>query len=726
MSFSVDAIKQLHQQNALYLILDILLIVVIPVFLIVITIRNNKQRKKQEEIFENSRLQLDQNISITKELLNDKLNTTVFVDEKDVLGNFLMQLRDKLSRNIEEDKTRKIEDKRRSWATEGQSKFAELLRTNNNDLNALAYNVISNLVKYLEANQGGFFILNKDEDQDYKDSFFELAACYAYERERIREKRINWGEGLVGRCAIEKDIIFMTDIPEDYVYITSGLGKDTPRSLLLVPLINNEDTLGVIEIASFREFEPYQIEFIEKIAEVVASTISGVKINLKTAELLAESQKQGEKLKKQEEDMRQNMEEMRIIQKEAAKQSEEFVSFSNSVNHTMIRADYDVTGTLIYANTKFLSKLAYKSNSEVEGQNIMKFIHEKDQKWFDGIWESLSKGGKHYEGFMKLITKNREDVWTLSTYTCVKNEEGDVNKILFLAIDTTENKKQSLNFEGVISALNRSSLKAEFDLSGNIVECNSNYLSQLEYSNEEILELSIFDIIESKDKERLQAVWPQINKVPFDGTLKYQTKEKKSKWFFGTFSPVKDMYGDVDKIIFVGSDNTQHELMTQKAEHQNKILVEQEAKLHENQIQLEKSLEEAKQEMLNQFKEIEKMKVLNDKTLEGALDGILTFNKNGVIIFFNKAAENIWGYNKAEVLGKGIDLLFSESTINADPFVKAMVSTKEEKVIGVRQEVMICSKAKEESSVLVLLSEAEVGNEHTFTAFIQNIEIELF
>jgi PAS domain S-box-containing protein len=726
LNFSFESISLLHRLNSIYYLLDLLLIIIFPAFILFAHISFSKVDDAKQKNLEKFKNQLEQNISLTKELLNDNLNSQVLSSDNDLLGNQLMQLRDKLKKNIEEERSRKIEDDRRSWATGGQAKFAELLRNNSNDLTVLSYNVISNLVKYLDSNQGGFFLLNYEEGQDYKETEFYLAACYAYEKQRIREKTIPWGSGLVGRCAIEKDIIFMTDIPENYIHITSGLGEETPRSLILVPLINNEEVLGVIEIASFRVFENYQIDFLKKIAEVVASTIAGVKINLKTAKLLTESQKQGDKLKKQEEEMLQNMEEMRMLQKEAAKQSEEFVSFSNSVNHTMIRADYDVDGTLIYANTKFLSKLGYKANSEVEGQNILKFINEKDHKWFDGIWENLSKGGKHYEGFMKLITSSNDDVWTLSTYTCVRNENGQVNKILFLAIDTTENKKQSLKFEGIISALNRSSLRAEFDLEGNIIDCNANYKSILEYEDSELNNISIFEIIDSVEKEKFEQVWSQIKIIPYDGTIKYVTKEKKNKWFFGTFSPVKDMYGEVDKIIFVGSDNTQHELISQKSEEQNKVLVEQEAKLHANQEVLEKRLQEAKLEMTAQFKEIEKMKILNEKTLEGALDGILTFNQAGEIIFFNKASEELWGFSKQYIIGKNVINLFSVSAIESDSFVNAMVDKSKEKIVGIRQEVTILDSNKEEKSVLMLLSEASVENEHTYTAFIQNIEIELF
>ena len=114
---------------------------------------------------------------------------------------------------------------------------------------------------------------------------------------------------------------------------------------------------------------------------------------------------------------------------------------------------------MIYANTKFLKKLGYSGNSEVEGKHISMFVNQKDRLWFDPIWDKLSIGGKHFEGDMKHVTKQGQDLWTMATYTCVRKEDDTVEKILFLAIDTTEQKKQSLDFEGQIEALNRANIK---------------------------------------------------------------------------------------------------------------------------------------------------------------------------------------------------------------------------------------------------------------------------
>ncbi len=242
------------------------------------------------------------------------------LSEQDDLGNALLEMRDNLKQAAQEEEKRKKEDEQRNWASQGIAKFSDLLRQNNDNLEELSYQIIQNLVQYTQANQGGLFMIN-DEDQENR--IIELKAAYAYSRRKYMDKQIEPGVGLVGRAVEEGETIYMSDIPDDYINITSGLGEATPTSLLIVPLKNNEEIHGVIEMASFEEFEQYQIDFVERVAENIASTLSAVKINIRTNELLEKSQQQAEEMKSQEEEMRQNMEELKTTQEESARREKE-------------------------------------------------------------------------------------------------------------------------------------------------------------------------------------------------------------------------------------------------------------------------------------------------------------------------------------------------------------------------------------------------------------------
>ncbi|MBN1181241.1 MAG: PAS domain S-box protein [Bacteroidales bacterium] len=647
-----------------------------------------------------------------------------FDDQYDKLGQALITLRDNIKQKGEDEQHRRKEDQQRSWVAEGLAKFNDILRSDNDNLEVLSYNIISGLVKYLKANQGGFFILS---DGEREEQYFQQTACFAYDRKKYSEKTVQWDEGLIGMSAHEMKTIFMTDIPDTYLNITSGLGEATPKSLLIVPLIVNDEVHGVLELASFKVFEEHEITFVEKIAESIAATISSVKINVRTANLLKESQDQAETLASQEEQMRQNMEELQATQEEAARQAEKFVSFTNSVNHTLIRAEYATDGTLLYANTKFLKKLGYNSNTEVEGKHISLFINEKDRIWFDPIWDTLSKGGRHFEGYMKHVTKQGQDLWTMATYTCVRKEDNSVEKILFLAIDTTEQKKQSLDYEGQIEALNLTNIKIEAKPDGAIIDVNDLFLETLKYTKEEILIKNVFSFIDKQELEGFAIVWKKVKDgKAYEGIIKVITNTGEEKWFRISLNAVHDMYGEIAKIIFLANDITKEKLMEIEALKYTEQLKEQEEKLRQAGDELAKKLDEARMEMKLQYKEIEKVKIRNERTLEGALDAIISISDSGKIDFFNRTAETLWGIPRKEALGKDVKILFSEDTITNDDFVARYTDPSREKIVGERREVKITTKSGEDKPVLFLISEAKVDNEKTYTAFIQNIEVELF
>ncbi|MGB5976159.1 MAG: GAF domain-containing protein, partial [Cyclobacteriaceae bacterium] len=255
------------------------------------------------------------------------------LSEKDVLGNALIDMRDNLQKVAEE-------DKRRNWATEGMARFGEILRKHTDNLEELSDQVVRNLVKYMNANQGGLFILKENGDKN-SEEFLTLTACYAWDKKKYIDQEVYKGEGLTGQAWMEKDTVYVTEIPDDYIKITSGLGEANPSSILIVPLKVNEEVYGVIELASFNVFETFEIEFVEKIAESIASSISSVRINEKTQHLLAESTELTEQMRAQEEEMRQNMEELQATQEEMQRGQRDREEKERIIDHTHISIETD-------------------------------------------------------------------------------------------------------------------------------------------------------------------------------------------------------------------------------------------------------------------------------------------------------------------------------------------------------------------------------------------------
>lgn len=222
------------------------------------------------------------------------------------LGHTLITMRDKLRINAED-------DRKRNWSTSGLAQIGEILRVSTGTTEELFDNIIKFVVKYTRSNQGGLFILNEENEGD---KFLELVACYAFERKKYLAKKIGIGEGLVGQCFLEGERIYLLEVPDEYITITSGLGGSSPNALLIVPLKVNEKIFGVLELATFDKYEAHEIELVEKLTESIASTISAVRISESTRILLEKTQQQAEEMRAQEEEMRQNMEELEATQEE--------------------------------------------------------------------------------------------------------------------------------------------------------------------------------------------------------------------------------------------------------------------------------------------------------------------------------------------------------------------------------------------------------------------------
>ncbi|MGE0076535.1 MAG: GAF domain-containing protein [Bacteroidales bacterium] len=355
------------------------------------------------------------------------------LSESDVLGEALLEMRKSLEYAKALNDERKLEEEKVRWANEGVAMFADILRQNTDNMAEFTYDVIHNLVKYVNANIGGLFLMNTENN----DKYFELASSFAYERRKYDEKRINYGEGLVGRCAKEGETIYMTELPMDYIRIASGMGDENPSSLLIVPLKLNDEVYGVIEIASFEPIEDYMIKFVEKIGESIAATISNVKVSIRTAKLLDESRIKSEELASQEEEMRQNMEELQATQEEAARKTAEMESLINALNSSSFVIEYDTNGKIISVNQAYLA-ITGQPEKEVIGthhSDNLEFTEEQKQN-YQKFWNDLRNGIIKKE--TNKINIGGKTYTFIETYSPILNESRQVIKILKIAHNVTD------------------------------------------------------------------------------------------------------------------------------------------------------------------------------------------------------------------------------------------------------------------------------------------------
>jgi methyl-accepting chemotaxis protein len=352
------------------------------------------------------------------------------LSEDDILGKSLLDMRDSLIKAREEENIRKSEEEKVKWANEGLALFSEILRQNISNQSKLGDEIIKNLVWYLNAIQGGLFVINDKSDHDE----YELIAAFAFDRKRFLNKTFAKGEGLVGTCAAEKGVIHLTEIPQEYIEITSGLGGANPNALLLVPLIIEEEVLGVVELTSFNKFKPYEIELVIKLAENIASSLHSVKVNSRTTELLEKSQEQAEMMAAQEEEMRQNMEELQSTQEEASRKTNELEGLVNALNASAYLMEYDTKGYVISVNDSYQTFLAIPRDKIIGSHHSSGLTHSENQKInYEQFWSDLRRGNirKQTTNF----TINGVSCQFIETYTPIFNQIGEVSKILKIAVD---------------------------------------------------------------------------------------------------------------------------------------------------------------------------------------------------------------------------------------------------------------------------------------------------
>lgn len=192
------------------------------------------------------------------------------LSDDDILGNSLMGMRDSLALARKQEKERLEQERKQQWINEGINRISDII-TISTKIEMLTENVTIKLVEYLDATMGTLFLLDFDENGN---QFLNLYAAIAYNRQKFIKKQIELNEGLVGACFMEKEPINLTDIPENYIQIKTGLGTTRPRNIYLSPLKFENRVYGVFEIASFTVLEKHKINLIEEVSKLFAVSLS--------------------------------------------------------------------------------------------------------------------------------------------------------------------------------------------------------------------------------------------------------------------------------------------------------------------------------------------------------------------------------------------------------------------------------------------------------------------
>lgn len=371
------------------------------------------------------------------------LTASYDADEGDILGQSLKAMQASLRAASKREEAQRHIENQQAWATKGVAEFSELFRKNTDSIDTFSYQMVRALVEYVGANVGAVFLL--EEDGATRPKYYRMAASHAYEVRRYKDHRIELGEGLVGRCGLEKKRILLTDIPSDYVKIASGLGQSTPRALLLVPMMVSEELVGVLEVASFSLFEEYEIRFIESIAGTFAGTLLTVKGNQRTQLLLQEAQEQSKTMREQEDAMRQNLEELRAIQEENEQQKAVTESLEHAVQVACFVAEFDRDARLVRVNDDFLAEIR-ASREEMIGTHAAEFLslHQEIARDFSRFWEEILSGATKRQVPVEMVRRN-ERFHFIETYAPIYDAQGTVTGVLRIGYPAPTGDKEETN-----------------------------------------------------------------------------------------------------------------------------------------------------------------------------------------------------------------------------------------------------------------------------------------
>jgi CheY-like chemotaxis protein/signal transduction histidine kinase/HAMP domain-containing protein len=199
---------------------------------------------------------------------------------KDNINEMIRNLKETTQKNAQQD-----------WLKTNLARFTRLLQ-GQRDLQAVTKLILSELAPLVSAHHGVFYMMDSQES----DARLRMIASYGYRSSRKLPTSFLPGEGLVGQCALEKTRIWLTDVPRDYIVVSSGLGSAPPNNIVVLPILFEQQVKAVIEIASLDRFTETHLSFLDQLMESIGVVLNTIEANSRTESLLTQSQSLAQEL----------------------------------------------------------------------------------------------------------------------------------------------------------------------------------------------------------------------------------------------------------------------------------------------------------------------------------------------------------------------------------------------------------------------------------------------
>lgn len=562
---------------------ELWLIDLIPFIATILFCLFRKEEKEEqidyEIVLKQKQESIDRNAEFAKKIGEGFLDSEFKAPDDDMLGWSLLRMRNNLLQT-------KQKETEQNWIAEGKELVSDILRLHNK-IDDLAYKVLTNLINYIQVIQGALYLYDEETQQ------LKAVSTYAYNRRKYLSKEFRIGEGLIGQCAYEMDIIYRTEIPDDYLTITSGLlGDKKPKSLLIVPLITDEKLQGVLEFASLdNEIPELTITFMRELGEIIARTIFNLRINEKTEKLLLESQKMTLDLQENEEQLRQNAEEMRATQEELLRSNElleskicEAENAQNRLNSLLENASeiitiYNENISIIYQSPSVKKILGFTPDEMMQGKDFDRLTRKGEiemRMMFNRLIELPAEPVTISYTFMK---KAGEKVFLETTGRNLLNDPA-IKGFLLNTQDVTERKRaekeerlrtkmQSLS-ENSLDIIARISTSGQFFYANPVIEQYAGYQPK-DLINNTLKGVELDPVLRNYFEDTLKLLKTNPEKTNTEITLRINSETEDSLKRIISFDAIPEFNeNELETVLFVGHDITSAKEIEQEIQQKNK------------------------------------------------------------------------------------------------------------------------------------------------------------
>ncbi len=342
----------------------------------------------------------------------------------------LDKLRETLKEKEEQEAKQRERQEKERWHNKAITTVNEILRLNP-DKEDFAPKVLAFLTDYIGAVQGGFFVKEEDEESNV---YLDLVAFYSYNRQVYYKKKVSLGEGLVGVCALEKKPIH-TPVPDNYIEITSGLGKAKPNELLIIPLVHENEVFGILEFTTLKSFTETTEKLLESISRILGATLSAVKINERTRKLLEQSKIVESKLEEKDRQIKLLQEQLAELELSTYEDKEKLRALLNALEDFAFVFEIDEKANIVFINKRFLEFLGI-TYSDALSSDYYILLNIKDVSKHQNYIKEARSGKKVKYNF--ILDINKREILIDVVLVPLYDKDQKVNHLLFVGIDNSE------------------------------------------------------------------------------------------------------------------------------------------------------------------------------------------------------------------------------------------------------------------------------------------------